>query len=488
MISTFLKLEWKSFKRSSSFKANLAIKIIIGIAAFFYSLLILFLGVAAFFGLKEEGLEPFVTINHYLIYWWVADLLVRYMLQKTPAMRVRPFLALPLSKNKITHYLLGKSAFSFFNFYPFLFFLPFSITLLFNGYSIIGVLAWHFTLMALTFFNNYLNLAVNNKNAIFATLAIAIVAAGFLHYFQLLDITLYTAPIFLSFFHFPWLFFIVLGFTILVYRYNFHYFRKSLYLDTVVQSKSKAVQIKDYTWLDRFGVMGNFLKNDLRLILRNKRSRNTLWLSIFFLFYGLLIFTSPTYEDSNFWLIFAGIFIPGGFLFTFGGFVPSWDSAYYPLMMSQNIKYKEYLASKWWLMVIATTISIILCSFYLFMGSKYFIAIVVGGIYNIGINAHITLLSGAFVKTPIDLSTGKKPFGDKQSFNAKTLLLTIPKIFLPLGIFYLFSWLYNDIIGFVSIAIAGLIGLIFRNAVFKSIENIYKKQKYDTLYAYKQKN
>lgn len=488
MISTFLKLEWKAFVRSSSFKANLAIKIILGIVGLFYSIMILFLGVAAYFGLKEEGLEPLLTINHYLIYWWAGDLLIRYMLQKTPIMRVRPFLALPISKKKITHYLLGKSAFSFFNIYPFLFFLPFSITLLINGYSVIGVLAWHFSLMALTYFNSYLNLAVNNKDGVFAALAIVLIGLGLLQYFQFLDITTYTAPVFQSFYNLPWLFLIVLGCTVLIYRYNFNYFYKSLYLDDAVKMRSKSAQINNYTWLDRFGVMGNFLKNDLRLILRNKRSRNTLWVSALFLFYGLLIFTAPSYENSNFWLIFAGIFISGGFLFTFGGFVPSWDSAYYPLMMSQNIKYKEYLNSKWWLMVIATLFAIILSVFYLLLGTKYYLAVVAGGIYNIGINAHITLLSGAFVKTPIDLSTGKKPFGDKKSFNAKTILLTIPKILLPIAIFYLFTWLYNETAGFIAIALTGLIGLAFRNAVFRMIEKIYKKQKYDTLLAYKQKN
>jgi hypothetical protein len=50
--------------------------------------------------------------------------------------------------------------------------------------------------------------------------------------------------------------------------------------------------------------------------------------------------------------IFAGIFV-SWILITFGQFVPSWiDSAYYQLMMTQNIPYKGYLSSKWWLMVI----------------------------------------------------------------------------------------------------------------------------------------
>lgn len=488
MIKTFLKLEWKSFLRSASFKANLAVKILLGLGAVFYSALILLFGVAAYFGLKEEGFAPLLTVNQYLIYWWAIDLLIRFFFQKTPVMRVRPLLSLPISKKKLTHYLLGKSAVSFFNFYPLLFFVPFSITLIINGYSITGVLAWHFSLMALTFFNNYLNLAINNKNSIFATLAILIIGAALLQYYQFLNITLYTAPLFQSFFNLPWVFFIVLGVLILIYRYNYRYFHKALYLDDVIQTKSKVAHINNYTWTDRFGVMGKYLKNDLRLILRNKRSKNTLWMSLFFLFYGLFIFNSPSYASSSFWLIFAGIFISGGFLFTFGGFVPSWDSAYYPLMMSQNIKYKEYLTSKWWLMVIATAVAIILGAFYLFLGTKYYLAIVAGGIYNIGINAHITLLGGAFVKTPIDLSTSKKPFGDKQSFNAKSLLMVVPKILLPIGLFYLFSWLYDETTGFIAVGLTGLIGLAFRNTVFKIIEKIYKKEKYDTLHAYKQKN
>jgi len=46
------------------------------------------------------------------------DLVFRYFLQKAPVMWVKPFLALPVSKRKITHYLLRKSAFSFFNCKP----------------------------------------------------------------------------------------------------------------------------------------------------------------------------------------------------------------------------------------------------------------------------------------------------------------------------------------------------------------------------------
>ena len=135
-----------------------------------------------------------------------------------------------------------------------------------------------------------------------------------------------------------------------------------------------------------------------------------------FLFYGLLFFTGVIEAyDGPFWRIFAGIFVSGGFLFSFGQFVPSWDSAYYQLLMSQNIKYRSYIESKWYLIVIATLVSTVLASFYLFIGWQAYMAVVVGAIYNIGVNSYLVLWGGAYIKTPIDLSSNKKSIRRQKS-------------------------------------------------------------------------
>jgi len=215
----------------------------------------------------------------------------------------------------------------------------------------------------------------------------------------------------------------------------------------------------------------------------------TLLMSVLFIFYGFLFFTgSVKAYDGPFWKIFAGIFVSGGFLLNFGQFVPSWDSAYYPLIMSQNIRYKEYLSSKWYLMVIATIISTILGSFYLYFGWQAYAAVVVGAIYNIGVNSHIVLWGGAYIKTPIDLESSKKAFGDKKAFNAKTLLLSIPKIVLPMAIYAIGHFTLGEAFGFILVVIFGIAGLLFKNKVFEIIEKVYKSEKYKTLSAYKQSN
>jgi hypothetical protein len=139
-------------------------------------------------------------------------------------------------------------------------------------------------------------------------------------------------------------------------------------------------------------------------------------------------------------------------------------------------------------MAVVTPISTLLSCFYVYFGVEWLWAILAGGIYNIGLNSTVTLLGGAFVKTPIDLTSNKKAFGDSKAFNIKTLLLTIPKMVLPVLIYYAFALTISNSAGFIAIAVTGVLGLLLRDKMFTMIENIYKNEKYDTIAAYAQKD
>jgi len=175
----------------------------------------------------------------------------------------------------------------------------------------------------------------------------------------------------------------------------------------------------DFSWLDRFGKRATFIKNDLRLLKRSKRARTAVYMGIGCLFYGLIFaFSEDIYGSAG--SFFGYLFSSGGFLFMFGSFVPSWDSQYYPLMMTQNIEYKEYLNSKWSLMIIGTIISTILASgIYSFFGINAVYAVLAGAAYNIGVNGYLTLWAGAYTKTPIDLNSSANALGDKKSIQCK---------------------------------------------------------------------
>jgi hypothetical protein len=486
MFAKFIYLEWKSFTRSASFASNLALKILMGFLALYFIVLFLAIGIGAFYILREMKLDPLVTVNKFLLYYFVMDLIARLMLQAIPVMNIRPLLSLPFKRPTIVHFSLWKTVLSYFNLIHAFFFLPFCAVLIYEGYDVISVLLWLIGLYSIIYANNFLNILLNNKdNLLGIFITIALILAG-CQYYKLFDITLYTYPFFEALFHSKWVFAFPVLAMIGLYYWTYNFLKGDLYLDAGLTVKNDIAKTEQLTWLNQFGTLGTFLKNDIKLIKRNKRSKTTIGLSIMFLFYGLIFFTSNSHQPEVM-RIFAGIFVSGGFLITFGQFVPSWDSAYYQLMMTQNIPYRGYLNSKWWLMIIGTIISAILATFYLYFGWQIYLTIVVGAIYNIGVNSLLVLLGGAFTKTPIDLSSGKGAFGDKKAFNVKTMLITIPQMILPVFLYWLGTYLMDANLGLAFVALVGFLGLALKNKVFVFIEKIYKKEKYATIAAYKQK-
>jgi hypothetical protein len=268
---------------------------------------------------------------------------------------------------------------------------------------------------------------------------------------------------------------------------------QGLYIDTGLQVKTKEAKMEDFSFLDRFGKTATFIKNDLRLLKRSKRARMAVYMGIVFLFYGLLFGSQQSlYSElvgNGFALgmsFFGYLFSSGGFLFMFGSFVPSWDSQYYPLMMTQNIEYKEYLNSKWSLVIIGTVISTVLAVFiYSFFGANAVYAVLAGAFYNIGVNGYLTLWAGAYTKSPIDLNSSANAFGDKKAFNAKTILVGFPQLFLPVIVYAYTAVYYDHVTACLIIAAIGILGIFLKPVAFNLIMKAYKTEKYSTLKAYK---
>lgn len=488
MLSHFLFLQWKSFVRGAGFATGLAQKIILGF--WWVYLAFVFTGMAFigfYYAQNELGEDPLVFLSGHLIYGVVFWVILRYFLQKMPTVHVQPLLALPVSKKSIVRYGLSKTVLSFFNLSNLFFFVPFGIILFREEYNPLGVLGWWIAVGSLILATNFLNIMLNSVDRILIVVAALLVGLFALQYFEIINLAVWTAPLFMAPYKQPLWGLIPFGLLVLSYRWSFAHFRNKLFLDSdAMRPKKETHRVADLNWLDRFGRIAIFLRNDIRLIVRNKRARVSVWMGFAFLLYGLF-FMNDIYS-SPVWMVFVGIFVSGGFLFGFGQYVPSWDSSYYPLMMTQNIPYKEYLTSKWWLVVVGTLAGMILSSFYVFFGWETYLAILAGGVYNIGINAYLVLLSGAYTRTPIDLTSTKNAFGDKKSFNLKSLLLSIPKILLPMFVFYVGVLVHSKGVGIAFVALVGILGFAFRNLVFGWIEKIYQQEKYQTLLAYKQKN
>jgi hypothetical protein len=67
------------------------------------------------------------------------------------------------------------------------------------------------------------------------------------------------------------------------------------------------------------------------------------------------------------------------------------------------------------------------------------------------------------------------------------MLISLPKLFLPILLYWAGSSIMSPNLGLVFVVVAGILGFAFRDRVFSKIEKIYKIEKYKTIDAYKQK-
>ncbi|WP_127846021.1 DUF5687 family protein [Psychroflexus aestuariivivens] len=488
-IRNFIQLEWKQFSRSSYFQKGLFIKILMIMGALYFGGIAVFLGIGVFFLVKKAipEIDPFETINNYLIYWVLLDLVIRYFMQQLPVMNIKPMMIIPVKKQKVIRFLLLKTSTSFFNILPILVFLPLSVVLLIQGYSPINTILWFIGLLCISFSINFLNFLINKTKSYFFGLAILVLVGFALRYFGVFDVTEYSGAAFFALYNQPYFVLIPLLIMLVLFQRNFNLLKRNFYIDGAVKNKTETVKNYNLEFLNRFGTLSVFLKNDIKMIIRNARPKQVLLMSVMFLFYGLIFYTQDIYREMPAILAFASMFVTGGFLITFGQMVPAWDSEYYKLMMSQNISYRQYLESKWLLMVVGCVVSFILSTPYIYFGWDIYAMIAAGAAFNIGLNSFITLYGGALNRVPVELNQKAKAFSNTQGFNVTQLLISLPKIFGPMIIFYVPYKIFNFDVGIICLAVSGVLGLIFKNFFLSKVENIYQKGKYKTIAAFAEK-
>ena len=488
MISHFFRLEWKQYFRSSYWQTGLALKILMGFFALYFLISFLAVGVGGYYFLKEQfpDRDPLLVVNSYLIFAFLGDLIFRYLMQKLPVMNIKPFLALPIKKSKLVHYVLAKSSFSFFNILGLFFYIPFSVVLIKEGYDSSGVFGWLVAIFFCIQAINFLNFLINKNNNAFWIIAIVTAVLIGLQNYNILDSTIYSEKLFSAFVEVPLLAIVPLLIAGILYYLNFRLLKKRVYLDDAIASKAKEANTAELAWANKLGDVAPFIKNDIRLIWRNKRTKTLFFMSFIFLFYGLIFFDNPMYRDKMpGFLLFAALFVTGGFALNYGQFIPAWDSSHYKMLMSQNIRYRKFLESKWFLMVSMTGILYLLSIPYLYYGWNIFLMITVGAIFNIGFNSLFLLYAGSFNRKRIDLE--KSGFSNMQGTSATQFIIIIPLMLFPILIFWGFSKLISFNAGLIAVAFIGILGLIFRNYFMNLIEKKYIRDKYEAIKAFEQK-
>lgn len=488
MFNRFIRLQWKSFFRSSSIGKSLAVKILMGFFGLYLLGTLILMGAMTYFALRKifPDENPMWILSQYMVYWILIELFFRYFMQKLPVMDIKPLLISNIKKNSIAHYILGRSAVSMYNLLAVFFFVPLGIVLIFNGYPAINVFLWLVSIMALVLCINYMNFIINKSDKALYIIGGIIVLFYALDYFGIFSVKALFGPIFHGLFVYPSAVVVPIALAILAYWYNFSYLKRRISLDETFRAKTKQAKTSELAWTRKFGDMAPFLQLDLKMIWRNKRTKAQVFISLLIVFYGLIFYTQDIYTELKVMHCFLGIFMTGIFLSNFGQFIPAWDSSYYSMMMAQNIPLRKYLESKALLITVSVVVMFLLTIPYVYFGWDALIINFASALYNLGVNIPMILYFGSFNKKRIDLE--KSPIGNMQGTSATQFLVMLPVLVLPIGIFSIFYFLISLEAAVIFLSVMGVIGFTLKNYFMEKITEQYRKKKYGMISGFKEKN
>lgn len=491
MIYTLLTHQWKSFWRSRSSGRNIAVQIFLGFIVLYLAGSALVLGFSLDTILSElfPGKDIIAVFLGFILYYYAFDIIIRFIMQDLPTLAVQPYLTLNIKRKKLVRFLNVRSLFSIFSFIPLFIFLPFITTVISSKTGPGVVFAMTVTIISLTLFNHFFVLFVKRKTILsqwwligFFVVVLMVILADYFHVSSLRN---WSASLFISVINVPafCIFFVFLA--VAAYFNNNRFLRNNFYLENL-QKASGERRSADYNWLQKFGASGELIGIDIKLILRNKRPRTLLIISIFFILYGFIFFKPHQLQTNSLGIILLGsIFITGMFMSSYGQYIFAWQSSCFDGLLANNISIKTYIKSKLMLLTAFSTISFLLSLLYGFMSWKIMPVLVAAWLFNIGIHCILTAFIGTRSYKAMDLS--KSSSFNFQATGAAQWLYTLIILLIGTALYLPFALLINSWAGIAAIGILGLICLLMREWWINQIVIQFQKQKYKMLEGFREK-
>ncbi|TWV11350.1 hypothetical protein FQ707_11130 [Bacteroidaceae bacterium HV4-6-C5C] len=334
--------------------------------AIFWAGYLIFFGTTFAFAFDGGAQEAYQVLNSGLIFVLAIDFIIRFPFQKTPTQEVKPYMLLPIKRNRLIDLLLLRSGLDAFNLIWLFFFVPFSILTITKFYGIMGVFSYCLGIWLLIVFNNYWFLLCRTligERIWWIILPLSVyggIAAGMLipakspifSYSATLGEGLITGSI-LTF----------LGILLAIACIGFinrRLMSNLVYAEINKVEDTKVKNISEYKFLDRYGEIGEYMRLELKLLLRNKVCKYSLRMVILLVlvFSSLISFTS-VYDGEgmkNFLVVYN--FVIFGILFLSS--IMSYEGNYIDGLMSRKESIYNLLRAKYTVYSIAILIPFIL--------------------------------------------------------------------------------------------------------------------------------
>lgn len=272
-------------KRHPMYEKNRFGKVLMYIGAIFWAGYLIFFG-TSFALMFSEGIpnrEPYHVMSAAgLIFVLIIDFLLRFPFQTTPTQEVKPYLLLPVKRNRLIDFLLIRSGLSGFNLIWLFMFVPFAIITVTKYYGFLGAFSYCLGIWLLIIINNYWYLfckTLIDEHLVWIVLPITVygtLIAGIfipdespLFYF-LMDLAdrfiTNNVPTYLM----------TVGVIALIWLANRKLMSSLIYAELAKTKDTKVESLSEFGFFEKYGEVGEYMRLEVKMMLRNKRCKGSL--------------------------------------------------------------------------------------------------------------------------------------------------------------------------------------------------------------------
>lgn len=422
---------------------------------FMYFMIIFWIGYLIFFGVSfvfifretAPNMEPYHLLNKGLILFMLIDFLLRFTFQKAPTQEVKPYLLLPVKRNRILDFLLLRSGLSGFNTLWLFLYIPFALLTVTRFYGIPGVITYCFGIYLVMLFNNYFFLLCRtllNERVWWIILPISVYAIlGVIEFTLNHPISTFTMDLGESFIEGNILALTgVLAAIVVMWFINRIAISQISYIEINKVEDTKVRTISEYRFLENYGEIGEYFRLELKMLLRNKRCKSSLrTIGTLVIFFSLALSFMEVY-DGAFMKSFIAIYNFAAFGMVILTQIMSFEGNYLDGIMTRKESILSLLKAKYYLYSLLTLIPFILIIPAIIMGKLTLLSCFSYAFFTTGVIYFILFQLAVYNHKTVPLNEGVT--GRQSTGTGFQSLISILSFGLPLTLFFSLKTLLGE--------------------------------------------
>ena len=465
-----------SEKRNPMFEANQYGKLFGYIMASI--LAIEFIALGTFLGwlaAKESTPEMLFYIMPFML---ILDFGMRFMTQQTPLMLVKPYLLTPISKYTAIDCFLVRQVFDAGNLFWMVIFLPYVFIVWCGGVTFWTAIGMLFLLHFMVVVNSQWYLLVRtlvNQSMFWGALPAAFYGLMTGPFFLLPDHLLDKYTDFIEdtverMNSFWWLFLLFAILFVVLFVVNRYLQMHLVYDEISTKEKSKLKHVSQFTALDRFGQIGEYLKLELKSVLRNKAIRTRFLQAVILpTIFSLCIAFLDIYKTSferNFFCLYAFIFFGAANLVK----IMCPEGNYIDLLMVHKENILTLLRAKYYFYCAVLLLPLLITLIPVFTG-KFTILMILAYLLTATGPVYFMLFQLA-VWNKQSLPLNDKITGKNQMENKWQGIASMVAMFFPVILVLLLQAIFSETVAYITLII---IGAAFTLTESWWLRNIYRR-------------